>query len=245
MTNIPAIHTSCKKCVFAIYSNITQTGCYLDYINKYKDKGISILEAYDEQKEFYVIGDKKCPGYREDSWFKDNNLTIEEKVDKIKKDISINYLMVINLENMDPTELAQIFHTISELEYKPSKIIVIRHTNDQKFPFNTLKNSLDKLNIKWRVQTMIDKDLLWGGILHSIVSSGNHAYRFICGVKKYTPDITNVINKANSIIYDDLSSFNVLCNKGHDVIIFAGSVYRYSSFHGYDILNDEKAYQIV
>ena len=88
MTSIPAIHTSCKKCVFAIYDNITQTGCHLDYIAKYREKNISILEAYDEQKEFYVIGDKKCPGYREDSWFKDNNLTIEEKIDKIKKDIS-------------------------------------------------------------------------------------------------------------------------------------------------------------
>ena len=111
--------------------------------------------------------------------------------------------------------------------------------------FDVLKNSLDKLDIKWRVQTMIDEDVLWGGILHSVVSNGNHAYRFICGVKKYTPDITNVINTANSIIYDNLSSFNILCNKDHDIIIFAGSVYRYSSFHGYDILNDEKAYQIV
>lgn len=245
MTSIPAIHTSCKKCVFAIYDNITQTGCHLDYIAKYREKNISILEAYDEQKEFYVIGDKKCPGYREDSWFKDNNLTIEEKIDKIKKDISINYLMVIDLENMDPMELDKVFDTISELAYKPSKIIIIRHTNNQKFPFDVLKNSLDKLDIKWRVQTMIDKDVLWGGILHSVVSNGNHAYRFICGVKKYTPDITNVINTANSIIYDNLSSFNILCNKDHDIIIFAGSVYRYSSFHGYDILNDEKAYQIV
>ena len=53
--------------------------------------------------------------------------------------------MVIDLENMDPMELDKVFDTISELAYKPSKIIIIRHTNNQKFPFDVLKNSLSKL----------------------------------------------------------------------------------------------------
>jgi hypothetical protein len=246
MTTIPAIHTSCKKCVFAIYDNITQIGCHLDYLNKYKDKNISILEAYDEQKEFYVIGDKKCPGYREDSWFKNANLSMEEKIIKIKQENSINYLIVINLKDIDPIDLHKIFNTISELSFKPSKIILIRHTDDnKKFPFATLKTSLDDLNIQWRIQTMIDKDALWGDILHGITVAGNHAYRFICGIKTYTEDLSKLIDKANSIIYNDLSTFNILSNKTRDMIIFPGSVYRYANFHGHDILNDEKAYQTI
>jgi len=245
MTNIPAIHTACKKCVFAVYEDITQTECYLGYISKYRDKNISILEAYDDEKEFYVISDKKCPGYRENSWFKNADLTIQQKAEQILKNNHINYLMVINLKDIEVSDFHNTINDILQLDFKPSKIIIVRHTDDhKKFPFDVLKSSLDKLNILWKIQTMIDKDSLWGDILHG-VSVTNSQYRFICGIIKYTKDISKIINKANSIIYDDLSTFNILSNNNRDVIIYAGSVYRYSNFHGYDILNDEKAYQII
>lgn len=244
MTNIPAIHTACKKCVFALYDNITQTGCYLDYITKYRKKNISILEVYDNEKEFYVIADKKCPSYREDSWFKDSSLSIQQKAEQIKNSNNINYLIAINLKDITVSDFYNIIDDISKLQFRPSKVIIVRHTDNLNFPFDTLKNSLDQLNIPWRIQTMIDKDALLGDILHG-VSSSNPQYRFICSITNYTKDIARVINKANSIIYDDLSTFNILSDHNRNIIIYAGSVYRYSNFHGYDILNDDKAYQIV
>ena len=246
MNEIPAIHTSCKNCVFAVYENITQTGCHLDYISKYKNNGASILEAYDNEKEFYVIGEKKCLGYREDSWFKKSNTTtLEEKKDLIKKENSINYLAIINLKDISIAVFEKLILAISNSALKPAKIIIIRHTNDNKnFPFNYLQTNLDSLNIPWRIQTMVDQEALWGDILHE-VTMRNSSYRFICGITNYTPDMFDIINKANSIIYDDLSTFNILCDKDHNIILYAGSVYRYANYHGHDILNDKDYYQIV
>jgi len=245
MTNIPAIHTPCKKCVFAIYDNITQTGCHLDYISKYRDKNVSVLEAYDNDKEFYVIADKKCPGYREDSWFKDANITLSEKIDNIKKTNTINYLAVINLKTISVSSFEKLVTLISSANFKPAKIIIIRHTNDNKsFPFAYLKSHLDSLNIPWRIQTMLDQDALWGDILHE-ATMRNSSYRFICGITEYQKDMFNIIDKANSIVYDDLSTFNILCDKDHNIIIYAGSVYRYANYHGHDVLNDKDYYQII
>lgn len=244
MTNIPAIHTCCKKCVFAIYDNITQTSCHLDYISKYKEKNTSILEAYDNEKEFYIISEKKCPGYREDSWFKDSNLTTLEKIDIIKKNNTINYLAIIDLKNISLDNFEKLISLISEIQLKPAKIILIRHTIDKNFPFDYLKSKLDSLNIIWRIQTMVDQEALWGDILHETCMH-NSSYRFICGIKNYEPSMFNVIDSANKIIYDDLSTFNILCDKDHNIIIYAGSVYRYSNYHGHDILNDKDYYQIV
>ena len=62
MSTINAVHTPCKNCVFAIYDNITQTNCALHYLDIYRDKDIEILEAYDNDKEFYIINNKKCIG---------------------------------------------------------------------------------------------------------------------------------------------------------------------------------------
>jgi hypothetical protein len=244
MSSIPAIHTSCKKCVCAIYENITQVGCYLDYISKYKDKNTSILEAYDNEKEFYVIGEKKCPGYREDSWFKNTSLTTEEKIDLIKQSNSIDYLAVIDLKNISIEDFEKLTIAISNTKFKPTKIIIIRHTTYKTFPFNYLRTKLDSLGIIWRIQTMVDQDALWGDILHE-ATVRNVAYRFICGISKYKEDMFSIIDKANSIIYDDLSTFNILCDQDHNIIIYAGSVYRYANYHGYDILNDKNYYQIV
>lgn len=245
MTSIPAIHTSCKNCVFSIYENITQTGCHLDHINKYKLKNIQILEAYDDDKEFYVIANKKCPSYREDTWFKDKNLTIQEKIEQVKLSNTINYLVVINLKTMSLDQYTDILNQISILTFKPNKIIIVRYTDDnQQFPFEKLQNDLASVGIPWRIQTIVDKDATLGDIVHQI-SNSTYKQRFICHISNFTTDIEKIVNTANNIICEDLSSFNILSNKSKDIILYSGAVYRYANFHGFNILNDQEYYQIV
>ena len=47
------LYTSCKDCKFAIYNEATQTGCQADQIERFGEE--NIVEAYDKDKEFYVI----------------------------------------------------------------------------------------------------------------------------------------------------------------------------------------------
>lgn len=111
MSSISQIHTSCKNCVFSIYSDITQTGCALNFLSKYKEKNTEILEAYDEQKEFYIINNKKCLGYREDGWFKQFDMvgsTTDEKIKKFKETNYIDYLMLIDLKKFDNKKFEQL-----------------------------------------------------------------------------------------------------------------------------------------
>lgn len=89
---INTIHTPCKSCVFAKYDNNTQNGCELNYLDKYRTKNASILEAYDDEKEFYIINGKKCMGYRENKWFKQFNLENSDIESKIKIYKEKNYL---------------------------------------------------------------------------------------------------------------------------------------------------------
>ena len=47
------VETSCKECIFAVYENDTQVGCFANRIEKFKEAK-EIIEAYDDEKEFYV-----------------------------------------------------------------------------------------------------------------------------------------------------------------------------------------------
>lgn len=81
------MNTSCKKCHYAIYDGKTQTGCQMNRLDKWREK-TNVIEAYDEEKEFYVIQNRNCNAYNE--W---NTLSPEEAREKIKLPYTI---MLIN-----------------------------------------------------------------------------------------------------------------------------------------------------
>ena len=57
MTN--EVNTSCKDCIFSTWEDDTQTGCELGKIKLYRERGTTIIEAFDEEdKEFFVV--KAC-----------------------------------------------------------------------------------------------------------------------------------------------------------------------------------------
>ena len=99
MQRIDTVHTPCKNCVFAEYDNKTQIGCHLDYIDRFKQSNIDIIEAWDEEKEFYIINKKKCVGYRENKWFASKGLgdaTLDAKIEFFNKNNFLHYLLIIN-----------------------------------------------------------------------------------------------------------------------------------------------------
>lgn len=59
MSEIKRIHTSCKDCPLATYEGKTQVGCRLDRVKAFA-RTAEVIEAYDEDKEFFVINDRVC-----------------------------------------------------------------------------------------------------------------------------------------------------------------------------------------
>jgi hypothetical protein len=252
MSNINPIHTPCKKCEFAKYNENTQTDCHLNLIYKYKNKNTEILEVYDNDKEFYVINGKKCFGYRESSWFDKKNLghlSLDEKIEYIQKHNFIQYLLVVDLKEFTTDQdLEMLKFQLCSLVIKPKKIILIRYQNDDKrHDFDNLKRLLEESNLgcKWRIQTVIeDKNYLDN--LHESINL-NKKYRLVCAVMGNKCDnLNNIITKANSLIYDELSHFEVLSNKNKNILMFSAPNYRYSLFiEKINILDTEERFIIV
>jgi hypothetical protein len=245
---INKIHTPCKDCVFAKYENNTQIDCELDYISKYKNKNIEVLEAYDDNKEFYIINGKKCIGYRENKWFDQFDLkdaSIEDKIKKFHKLNSLDYLLIIDLKNIDLEQLESILDQTNKLDIKPQKLTIVRYADNQKFPYEILKNLLDKYvkEYKWKIQTILDPLLVYNSILKNIVSL--NANRFIVSITQHNNDIEKLIKHTDRVVHHDLDQFNIISNQNKNCMIFSRSLYAFEAFNNINLLDDEINYTII
>lgn len=247
---INKIHTPCKDCVFAVYDNKTQNGCSLEYLNIYKSNSVDVLEAYDDEKEFYIINGKKCIGYRENKWFKQFNLEnadLETKISKYRETNVLDYIAVIDLKSISIENLSHLIKQISTCGIQPKKIILIRYAdNELKFPYQTIENILKDNNIScvWRIQTILDLSLSYHQILDNIVLL-NNKNRFTLCINNDNHDITNIVEKTNKIVHHDLGQFDIISNKTQDCIIFSSVIYRFQGFHGQNLLDMKDSYLIV
>lgn len=251
MSSISKVHTACKNCVFAIYNKITQTGCALGYIDKYKTKDAQILEVYDNEKEFYVINDKKCLGYRENTWFAKYGIEhadLQTKTDKFKELNHLDYLIMIDLKNFTIQDLVILNESIKECSIAPSKIVFIRYQTDNRiFTYDKIKDFFQnsKINCKWRIQTMVTDELSHEDILHNCCNL-NKGYRFMLSIKNPCSNICSIIETTNKIVYDNLDQITAVCNKDKSAILFSAPTYRWSiAVEQKNILDNEDNYITV
>lgn len=250
--SIKAVHTACKNCVFSIYEEKTQIGCSLDYINKYKQIGSDILEVYDEFKEFYVINEKKCLGYRENQWFEQfglANASLEEKIDKFKQLNYIQYCIGIDLRNIDSISMLKtIINDINSSNIFPKKIVLFRFPqNARLFNYDDTRDVLKQLkgSPQWRIQSMFDNEELEESIVYNFAIN-NKKQRFLLYISKPTSKIKEIIVKANSMVYDNLQFFNAVSDNEKNSYIFSGALYRYALVEQKrNILSDIKEFIVV
>lgn len=247
MTNeIQPVHTPCKSCVFAEYEGITQNNCFLGYLDKYKKMGVEILEVYDQQKEFYVLNNKKCIGYRENKWFSQFGLdkaSIEAKAQKYLENEYIRYMAVIDLKTISLTQMKDICKELSSSSIKPQKIIIIRYLDNKDFKYSDIEQCLKDTGIgcAWRVQTILDNEMPHEMIMHDIVKS-NKNIRFLVNIQNQNTDICNIIQYANDRVYKDLNTLMSCGNKDHSCILYSSTAYRFAIESGKDLLADTETF---
>lgn len=154
MTKInPHLHTSCKGCIFAVYQDITQIGCLIGELDKFRKFDRDILEAYDEEKEFFILNNTQCFKKREKLWA-DNKTTkdIGELVKIIDEEIAIRCHIIIlatnNLQHLKTT-----LDSLSTQVLLPSYVTIIRHTSNTIKPTDILPLT-QKLKFKWRIENL-------------------------------------------------------------------------------------------
>lgn len=154
MKQINQINTACKNCIFANYQDITQIGCKINELDKLRNNNIEILDAYDEEKEFYVINANKCFKYRTSHW-NGSSLSLREQQKKISKEISIKYHAII-FANNNIQDIKDTLDSLMSQSLLPVYITIVRYSTSNIKPIE-LYDMMKNINIKWRIENVINE----------------------------------------------------------------------------------------
>lgn len=198
------IITSCKDCCFAKYEELTQTGCELDNIYKINKESFgSVIEAYDEDREFYVLK-RRCFQHRSSEWkslAKDNWKALLE----FETRVTIHFIIfATTAENLLKT-----LKSISNQTQKTVLLTVIKKLNCNLTIQDISKIVKDSgINIKWKVKHLLT-DMEDSQAINQ-ATKGLKASVYISSYDEYEFD-SSVVELINNIITDDYKQF-VLIN---------------------------------
>lgn len=196
----------CKNCIFAEYDGDTQTGCafnIIDKVKRYTDK--EVLEAYDEEKNFYVIKDFVCPYQRGKVWQdsrEDNNYK-----EIAESEVYMKWSAFLWVNQSSIREVKSYIGQLMSQDVPPSAIVVICNFDPEKI--DTLLPWMQNLNIKWFVQNTKDISLNRTHIDIAFDKLRQHKYRFYC-VFDINHPTKHIYRLIHDYVFDKLQPFFIV-----------------------------------
>lgn len=217
-----SIKTSCKNCIFAAYDNKTQTGCIANRLEKFDDL---IIEAYDEEKEFYVVK-SFCNYYRNNTW---NNGIAD--INLVKNESSIDVTLLFDCDNISENDSSNIIDYIKSLNYIKSKLKIMLFSRYNINSVN-IKNIVDIY--KWlstnSYNVVITKYINRSTYLHETIAAEKTMCHAVIS-KDNIPKV-NFIRDLNNKVNDDLLKFLIANNANNNII--SNIAYRINYLNNYD-----------
>jgi len=199
------LDTPCKECIFAQYKQHTQIGCILNTLEQFRNIKTTVLEAYDEDKEFYVIQGRICHNFRTKIWHAYNR-TLEEQKAVLNKENRLNYQAIIIANN----NLDQIKNTLNDVlqQTLPTQHITIIKPFNSLISNTVLLELLKPLKIKWRLQNTINSQTTFGNLIDFVVDIIHHMYYAVfnagCRIDKF------FFSTLNDLVYKKLYQLTIL-----------------------------------
>lgn len=184
--------TPCKNCIFAIYDNITQTGCKFNRLDIFRDKECGVIEAYDHEKEFFVIKNRLCLYKRTEKW-PYHDAEEKKQVTQIQKEIRLQYKAIVyHNDNLD--DLKKTLTSLLNQTLRPTSLAVIKRV-DSKEHRAYLLELLKHVNIPWRIENITNNDVsYWQAVDFAVMHKPNNYYAVFnagCDIPKDTFEIIN------------------------------------------------------
>jgi hypothetical protein len=152
----------CLNCVFAKYTDTTQTGCAADQLDKLKENGAEIVEAENGTFEFYLIKNRLCMMRREKNWREKigNKKSILELIDVARQEVlnRCTAEVIVYVIDDDPVKIGGTLDSIYKEEIAPNRISFILNGGVKLSKMVTTIKSLIKPSIPWTVEAIVERD---------------------------------------------------------------------------------------
>lgn len=153
MTEIKPIHTACRDCCFADFEDNTQDGCLLGLIHRYKNLGVEIVEAYDEEgMEFSIINGRFCKFKRSMGWYSTKTSPYIDVLNECAP--RIEYFIYTDDDSYK--NLHDTLDSIRTQTIKPKAINIIN--NGVEGRVRLAQKELEAFGVAWSIQDIVEED---------------------------------------------------------------------------------------
>lgn len=131
MTKVSAISTVCKNCVFAIYDGKTQVGCAFNRTEKVDQHDIyELIEAEDEEKEFYILNNHICPYQRTSRWIHADDKDI---MSRAKEEVYMRWgaILLVNKDSLNIKDISNRIQELKNQDIPPQSAVIVLKTESQ------------------------------------------------------------------------------------------------------------------
>ncbi len=234
MSEIKRAHTSCQDCVFAKYfvDSNTQIDCQFNLIDKYRDNE-QLLEAYNENGEFYIVNGRLCYYKRTKEWLNRQDLS-KSSLNIVMKEQMVPYVCFIGVRpNQNIEDIKTTLDSAQKQTYAPSlyNLLLLAPCNPN-FVHSVISLCVSQ-DIHWTVTKLQDVGTTFDRAILDFVSL--HAkkytiYQFSEAGLVIQPDF---IFKLNARIIEEDFRFTKLMRKGWTIGNSMAHKYFRQSFHNY------------
>jgi len=172
--------TACKDCVFANYIGKTQTDCKLGRIEKFRQKGVDIIEAEDlEENEFFVV-ESWCNYYRDEEWVKNLNSDIDDLSAQVKKEavFPVGFIVLFN-ENNTTEQLETTISSIKDMEEVAYAVVVNSSNLDDIDVITKVQELFEDSEIDFKITKIMDSAFNQSQIIDVAFPNISNSYYYL------------------------------------------------------------------
>jgi hypothetical protein len=135
---LSVVHTSCRDCAFAKFNHPdkakTQTGCELGRLDKFREQGTEVLEAYNGQDEFYVVNGRACPAFRSvmSDWYRKVLIANQAAAVRAELTVRVDVLIPVMYDGANLGRLTDTLESLKRQKVKPSSVILLNNADGVK-----------------------------------------------------------------------------------------------------------------
>jgi len=200
------LKTICRDCIFAEFTDdaVTQTGCKLGRLDKFRDKGKTKPIEDENGLEYYEIS-TLCNTCRDKNWEDKFTDSIPRVIKEVELKIDAIILDDSNHDNWHQDVMVSVQSLLNQV-LKPCRIVVVVY-NKMK-AFSGLKELLDKAGIKYDIVNVLEYTNNSYLLLNHGISRCRNQYYSVVESGNVLPN--DYFAKLNKIINNDLDQFSMI-----------------------------------
>jgi hypothetical protein len=200
------IKTICRDCIFAEFTDdaVTQVGCKLGRLDKYRDNGKATAIEDDNGLEYYEIS-TFCNTCRNPEW--DDKFS--DPVERVLKEVELKVDAVILDDSNHANWQDEIMTSVKSLlaqELRPCRIVIVCYRKNDKFL--NMRAEMEKAGIKYDIVNVLDYAKSPYALLNQGVKKCRNQYYTVVESGDELP--VDYFSKLNNILNNELGKFSMI-----------------------------------